>query len=59
VPRYVRIMSELPKTPTAKIQKALLRQEGITPDTWDRLAAGIDLREDRRGDKEKGCQAPS
>lgn len=59
VPRYVRIMPELPKTPTAKIQKALLRQEGITPDTWDRLAAGIELREDRRGDKEKGCQAPS
>jgi crotonobetaine/carnitine-CoA ligase len=45
VPRFVRVLPELPKTPTAKVQKALLRREGITPDTWDRIAAGIELRQ--------------
>jgi len=47
VPRYVRVMEELPKTPTAKVMKAELRTEGITPDTWDREAAGIRLKKDR------------
>ena len=41
VPRYVRIVPELPKTPTQKVQKHLLRDEGVTADTWDREAAGI------------------
>ena len=41
VPRYVRIVPELPRTPTAKIKKVELREAGITPDTWDREAAGI------------------
>jgi crotonobetaine/carnitine-CoA ligase len=47
VPRYVRVLPELPKTPTAKVQKAILRREGVTPDTWDRVAARIELRRDR------------
>jgi carnitine-CoA ligase len=41
VPRYVRIVEALPKTPTAKVEKARLRAEGITSDTWDREAAGM------------------
>ena len=41
VPRYVRIVDSLPKTPTAKIQKTPLRERGVTADTWDREAAGI------------------
>jgi carnitine-CoA ligase len=41
VPRYVRILADLPKTPTNKIEKYLLRKDGITPDTFDRDAAGI------------------
>jgi crotonobetaine/carnitine-CoA ligase len=41
VPRYVRIVDELPKTETAKIQKAMLRETGLTADTWDRDAAGV------------------
>lgn len=41
VPRYVRVMPELPKTPTAKVQKAVLRRDGVTGDTWDRQAAGV------------------
>jgi crotonobetaine/carnitine-CoA ligase len=40
VPRYVRFMDALPKTPTEKIQKAVLREDGVTADTWDREAAG-------------------
>jgi crotonobetaine/carnitine-CoA ligase len=44
IPRYVRVVAELPKTPTQKVQKHLLRTEGITPDTWDREQAGIVIR---------------
>ncbi|GAB5349629.1 AMP-binding protein [Alteriqipengyuania sp. 357] len=44
VPRYIRILEELPKTPSAKVMKAELRAEGITHDTWDREAAGLRVR---------------
>jgi crotonobetaine/carnitine-CoA ligase len=36
VPRYVEILPELPKTPTAKVRKSELREAGITPGTSDR-----------------------
>lgn len=36
VPRYIRIMDTLPKTPTERVQKFRLREEGITEDCWDR-----------------------
>jgi crotonobetaine/carnitine-CoA ligase len=36
VPKYVRVIPELPKTPTQKVQKVVLRDAGLTPDTWDR-----------------------
>jgi crotonobetaine/carnitine-CoA ligase len=41
VPRYVRILQALPKTQTEKIQKHLLRSEGVTEDTWDAVRAGV------------------
>jgi len=41
VPRYIRFVGTLPKTPTERVQKVKLRDEGITPDTFDREAAGI------------------
>ena len=44
VPRYVEILEALPKTPTEKVQKALLRQAGVTPATWDREQAGTKMR---------------
>jgi crotonobetaine/carnitine-CoA ligase len=47
VPRYIRFMAELPKTPTQKIEKHVLRSEGITPDTWDRERAGIRLKREK------------
>lgn len=49
VPRYVRVMPELPKTPTQKIQKQLLRQQGITPETWDRERHGLRIKPERLG----------
>ena len=41
VPRYVRFVDELPKTPSERIKKYLLRQEGVTSDTADREALGL------------------
>jgi carnitine-CoA ligase len=49
IPRYVRVLPELPKTPSAKVLKADLRRQGITADTWDRERAGIVIRRDRIG----------
>ena len=47
VPRYFRIVDDLPRTPTEKVQKHLLRAEGVTADTWDREKAGIVLKRER------------
>ena len=41
VPRYIEIMDEFPKTPNQKIQKFILRDKGLTQETWDREKAGI------------------
>jgi crotonobetaine/carnitine-CoA ligase len=49
IPRFLRIVDDLPKTPTAKVQKHLLRDEGVTDDTWDRETAGIRIKRDRIG----------
>ncbi len=40
VPRYFRIAA-LPRTPTGKIRKVALREEGLTTETWDAHAAGL------------------
>ncbi|MCY4425968.1 MAG: AMP-binding protein [Halieaceae bacterium] len=47
VPRYIEIISELPKTHTMRVQKAKLRDLPRTNE-WDRVAAGIDIK--RRAD---------
>ena len=49
IPRYIRILAELPKTPSSKVLKAELRSEGVTADAWDRERAGIVVRRDRIG----------
>ncbi|AAZ55338.1 ATP-dependent acyl-CoA ligase [Thermobifida fusca] len=36
VPRYLRFVEALPKTPSEKVQKAVLREQGVTTDTHDR-----------------------
>lgn len=38
VPRFVRAVDDLPRTPTMKVQKSELRSAGITADTYDLLA---------------------
>ena len=48
VPRYVEFAAELPKTPTQKIHKHVLRQSGVDSEVWDREAAGIVLRRTSR-----------
>lgn len=47
IPRYIRVLADLPKTPTAKVQKFALRAEGVTADTWDREKAGIRVTRER------------
>ena len=49
VPRYVRIVAEIPKTETNKPRKLVFRDEGVTPDTWDREREGLSLRRERPG----------
>jgi crotonobetaine/carnitine-CoA ligase len=36
VPRYIEILDSLPKTPTGKLEKYLLKEMPFTPSTWDR-----------------------
>lgn len=40
VPRYLRFVDALDRTPTDKIEKFRLREASVTPDTWDREANG-------------------
>jgi carnitine-CoA ligase len=47
VPRYVRTVPELPKTPTAKVQKHLLRADAVTADTYDRDEHGFTVHRER------------
>ena len=49
IPRYVRIIEALPRTPTQKVEKYLLRNVGVTPETWDREKAGILIRREKIG----------
>ena len=44
IPRYLRFMDSLPKTATGRIKKHMLREEGVTPEAWDREAAGYKLK---------------
>lgn len=44
VPRYVEFVESLPKTPTDRVQKNLLREAGITENTWDREKAGYKVK---------------
>lgn len=52
VPRYIRIVDKLPSTPTNKVEKYVLREQGVTPDTWDREAAGIIIKREKLAARE-------
>ncbi len=43
VPRYIEFVSELPYTPTQKLEKYKLRARGLSAATWDRLKSGFEL----------------
>jgi crotonobetaine/carnitine-CoA ligase len=44
VPRYFEFRATLIKNPTGRVLKYRLREDGVTADTWDRQAAGIEVR---------------
>ena len=44
IPRYVRVMEELPKNHAQRVQKYELRDEGITAEMWDREEVGYQVR---------------
>jgi crotonobetaine/carnitine-CoA ligase len=46
-PRYIRVLAELPKTATSKVEKHRLREEGITADSWNREDHGIAVKRRR------------
>jgi crotonobetaine/carnitine-CoA ligase len=48
VPRFVDIRTALPKTQTEKVQKQVLRSEGVTDTTFDRGPTGRRMRERQR-----------
>lgn len=40
LPRYIEFVDDLPRTPTAKIEKYKLIEAGLSPNAWDREKAG-------------------
>ena len=44
IPRYLVARTELPLTANGKVRKAVLREEGVTADMWDREQAGVQVR---------------
>jgi len=41
LPRYIEFRDELPRSPVGRVLKRELRDEGVTPATWDVEASGI------------------
>ena len=35
IPRYIELVTEIPKLPNEKVDKERLKKEGLTPSTWD------------------------
>jgi crotonobetaine/carnitine-CoA ligase len=44
IPRYVRFVDAFPKTGTERTMKYQLKDDGVTPETWDRDAAGYEIK---------------
>lgn len=44
IPRYIAFRDSLPKTPSERVEKYKLKNEGVTGDCWDREVAGIKLK---------------
>ncbi len=41
LPRYIEFRTELPRSPVGRVLKRDLRNEGVTPTTWDAETAGV------------------
>ena len=41
LPRYIEFRAELPRSPVGRVLKRQLRDEGVTPDTWDLETSGV------------------
>lgn len=48
IPRYVEIMDELPTNAVGRVQKFVLRERGITSNTWDFDALGLVVERSQR-----------
>jgi len=44
VPRFVEFRTSMPKTPTERVEKYKLREEGLGAGAWDREKAGYKLK---------------
>jgi crotonobetaine/carnitine-CoA ligase len=44
VPRYVRFMEHLPKTPTERVRKVELRELPLDDGVYDRVVSGPEIR---------------
>ncbi len=43
IPRYVEFRDDLPRNPVGRVLKYQLRDEGVTAQTWDREASGVEF----------------
>ena len=43
IPRYIAFRDSLPKTPSQRVEKYKIKQEGVTDDCWDREKSGVIL----------------
>lgn len=43
VPRYIEFVAQVPRSPVGRILKYQLRDAGVTPTTWDRIKADVQL----------------
>jgi crotonobetaine/carnitine-CoA ligase len=41
VPRYIEFRADLPRNPVGRVLKYELRDDGVTPATWDREASDV------------------
>ena len=41
VPRFFRVTTAFPRTPTGKVRKVALREQGVTAETWDAAAEPV------------------
>jgi len=56
-PRYIEVRADFPRTPTQRVQKFRLREEGVTPATWDHK--GAHAKAQRRKGAKAGIENPT